>query len=199
MAASASSWNIMPFRGVVPLPYNATFTADQLTRIKLGYIPREMEEHWFIYYEDPNLSFHRSWTGAPFYRVTFAPDERGVRVVEAVIAKWVGGQTVDGLRYHAALLDALISNVLLGEAKPYPMPPDVPRRAPVVSPARATAETPPPFAGFTAVKQRDFKAFFARVSGFGIAAVFFLIMLLMVEYSCTSRFDPHKKFPWAVY
>ena len=124
MAASASSWNaIQPFTEVVSLPYSATFDASQFALIKLGHIPQEMEDHWFIYFEEPYLNFHRSWTGAACYRVTFATDERGVRVVEAGFAKAIADHDVWGLEWHAQLLDFLISHALLGEAKPFPPDP----------------------------------------------------------------------------
>lgn len=34
-----------------------------------GFCPREMEDKWFIYYEDQKLIFRRSWTGIMIYSV----------------------------------------------------------------------------------------------------------------------------------
>jgi len=45
-----------------------SFSEEQLLKIKNGLIPQEMEDKWFIYYENDWLFFHRSWTGYGIYR-----------------------------------------------------------------------------------------------------------------------------------
>ena len=36
---------------------------EQLARITFGSIPESMDDHWFIFFEDNWIYFHRSWTG----------------------------------------------------------------------------------------------------------------------------------------
>ena len=44
------------------------FTVKQFSKIIKGLIPQQMEDKWFIYYEDGWLYFHRSWTGFGIYK-----------------------------------------------------------------------------------------------------------------------------------
>lgn len=41
----------------------------QFEQIKIGFIPQEMEDKWFIYLEDHWLYFHRSWTGYCIFKL----------------------------------------------------------------------------------------------------------------------------------
>jgi 8-oxo-dGTP diphosphatase len=47
------------------------FTKSHMNQIKLGIIPEEMEEKWFIYFEESQLYIHRSWSGICLYIVKF--------------------------------------------------------------------------------------------------------------------------------
>jgi hypothetical protein len=120
MPALAESSKREPFTIGLPIPYRADFAEADYIRIREGLIPREMEDKWFVYFEEPNLFLHRSWTGKPAYRVTFAAIGQSVSVVEALCTTDL--LQVNGPQYQARLLDFLISNLLLGQAKPFPMP-----------------------------------------------------------------------------
>lgn len=39
------------------------FSDEEMTKIKRGHYPEEMEDRWFSYYEDGKLFVHRSWSG----------------------------------------------------------------------------------------------------------------------------------------
>lgn len=39
-------------------------TEADVERISRGHVPEEMDDRWFIYFEESWLYFHRSWTGA---------------------------------------------------------------------------------------------------------------------------------------
>ena len=123
MSASAASWKRIPFTEGAPLPYRSTFSDRQLLRLQGGLIPREMEDKWFIYYDAPHLFFHRSWTGQPVYRLALAATARGADVAEALWSTELAGSADDGDKaYQAQLLDFLLSNLLLGQSKPFPRP-----------------------------------------------------------------------------
>jgi len=132
MAASATSWTRKPFNEGVPLSYQATYDSEQFARLKMGLIPREMEDKWFVYYDEPHLFFHRSWTGQPVYRLSMKSGPNGAKVTEALWAKdlavrpsnWnLAESPMSDPDYQVRLLDFLVSNLLLGQAKPFPMPP----------------------------------------------------------------------------
>lgn len=48
-----------------------------MARIRKGFLPVEMEDHWFAWFEDPFLYLHRSWTGFCIYQVNFERDAEG--------------------------------------------------------------------------------------------------------------------------
>ena len=52
----------------------------EMEELKLGGIPREMEDKWFWYFEDGKLYIHRSWTGFCIYILSFTPDSRWIAV-----------------------------------------------------------------------------------------------------------------------
>ena len=111
---------LVPFISGVPTPFAATFSREDFEKIRVGVVPEIMEDKWFVYFEEPHLFMHRSWTGLPVYRLTLAVHGDGASVVEALcVAEAL--EEYDS-EYHANLLDFLISSLLLGKAKPFPVP-----------------------------------------------------------------------------
>jgi hypothetical protein len=130
MPASSASWKRIPFTDGVSIPYRAAFDADQFARLKTGLIPRVMEDKWFIYYEEPHLFLHRSWTGLPVYRLTLKNVSNGVEVTEALRSIALDDISPVNSDNEAELVDFLVSNLLLGQAKPFPVPPGLPTSPP---------------------------------------------------------------------
>lgn len=112
MTADRNSWKREPFVSGVPVPYQETFSATELARLREGLTPKAMEDKWFIYFESPYLYLHRSWTGKPIYRVELRMDGEGASVVESLSDP----ETLDrmGADFQTAVLDFVISNLLLG-------------------------------------------------------------------------------------
>lgn len=81
-----------------------------------------MEDKWFIYYEEPHLFFHRSWTGEPFYKLTLRKTPEGFRVEESMCSRTVASDAHSDPAHNVEVLDFLISNLLLGESNPFPVP-----------------------------------------------------------------------------
>jgi hypothetical protein len=123
MSAASTSRERTPFKGCVPIPYHAAFDAEQFVRLKAGLIPQAMEDKWCIYYEEPELFFHRSWTGQPVYRLTLATlADGGATVSEALWSKEFAVVSKHGPGYQAQLLDFLVANLLLRQSKSFPLP-----------------------------------------------------------------------------
>jgi len=122
--ASSTSWKRGPFKEGVPLPYQAAFDSEQFARLENGLVPQVMEDKWFIYYDEPHLYLHRSWTGLPVYRLTLKKETDGVKVTEALWSKDLADAATpsQGPTYQVRLLDFLVSNLLLGQSMPFPMP-----------------------------------------------------------------------------
>lgn len=53
------------------------FNAAHMHNLRLGFIPSDQNEKWFLYFEDNILHIHRSWTGIKMYEVVFDDDGDG--------------------------------------------------------------------------------------------------------------------------
>jgi hypothetical protein len=83
--AQRDHWKTVPMSDQqVTLPIEQTYNRAEMARIRRGLIPHEMEDKWFIFYEDDVLYFHRSWTGFCVYEAEFAAQEDGFAVTRLV-------------------------------------------------------------------------------------------------------------------
>jgi hypothetical protein len=121
MTATKDRWKRIPFTSGISIPFQATFSREEVCKLCEGLVPEAMEDKWFIYFEDPHLFLHQSWSGQPVYRVTLAASGQGAFIDEALCVAEAVEET--GPEYQGRLLDFLISNLLLGKAKPFPVPP----------------------------------------------------------------------------
>lgn len=122
MAAKASDWKTFPLPDQrMRITLGRAFDSVEMARIRNGLVPEEMEDKWFIYYQDDTLYLHRSWTGYCIYVVRFV--EAGEGVSRMTWAE-VNGDTT---QYHAkdaaeevAHLHYLIDLLLLQRHPEYP-------------------------------------------------------------------------------
>lgn len=68
-----------------PIAVDRCYSAEEFDQLKKGFIPQDMDEKWFVYYEEPYLYLHRSWTGFCLYRVELDRGDDGVRISEALV------------------------------------------------------------------------------------------------------------------
>jgi hypothetical protein len=86
MAATRNDWRITPLpEARASLVVDRAYSTAEFAQIKEGRIPEEMEDKWFVFYEEPWLYLHRSWTGYGIYQVRFEPTDDGARAREAVV------------------------------------------------------------------------------------------------------------------
>lgn len=121
-AARSNSWKRQPFGEGVPIDYRTTLNSKQFEYVRLGIIPQQMEDKWFVYYQEPYLYFHRSWTGSPIYRLRFEGRDGLFEVAEALLdTEWAKQPGID-IAYETQLLDFLLYSLVLREPKEFPMP-----------------------------------------------------------------------------
>jgi hypothetical protein len=111
--ATRKSHSVYPFsRKRALIPFERSFTAEEFERVKLGVIPQEMEDHWFIFFESrhQNIYFVRSWTGFCAYVVRIEEKNNIARITEAWASCQFGSADA---QYHAEILTMVIENVLL--------------------------------------------------------------------------------------
>jgi len=64
MAATRDDWETTPLPTArASISLDRTYNAAEFMRIREGNVPQEMEDRWFVFYEEPWLHLHRSWTG----------------------------------------------------------------------------------------------------------------------------------------
>jgi hypothetical protein len=86
----------------------------------MGLVPEEMEDKWFIYWQDDALFFHRSWTGFCVYIVRFSPEGDGHRMVQADLNRdpeQYGGTSDE---HDARMISYLIDLLLLRQEAAFP-------------------------------------------------------------------------------
>ena len=80
--ATKDIWKNLPIDNPKQLQIYLEFNESQFSKIKNGLIPEEMEDKWFIYYEEEFLYFHRSWTGFGMYKTKITKEPTGYIIRE---------------------------------------------------------------------------------------------------------------------
>jgi ADP-ribosylglycohydrolase len=80
--ATRKSWVNDPIDNPKRIEIDLKFNTGQFSKIIRGLIPDEMEDKWFIFYEDGWLYFHRSWTGLGIYKAKIEIEETGYSIKE---------------------------------------------------------------------------------------------------------------------
>ena len=82
--ATRGMWKIkaMPHKRAL-IPLQRTFTKAEFTKITSGFVPRSMDDRWFIFFEKGWLYFHRSWTGRCIFQVRLRTYKQCYQVAEA--------------------------------------------------------------------------------------------------------------------
>jgi hypothetical protein len=97
------------------LQVNRTFSEEEYRHMQKGLIPKDMDDRWFIYFEDDWLFFHRSWTGYCVYQVRLEPCASGWCIAET----WVNGDREQfrpqSTKDSEKLLLGVIDHVLLNK------------------------------------------------------------------------------------
>ena|SRR5215475_7285801 len=124
MPATSSSWKrLEPPTKREELGLRALFTDADAEEMAQGFIPSEMEDKWFIYFEDGWLWFHRSWTGALIYALRLDGSPVGVRVIESWVNRDPRQYTGIDIEYDRLLVRYLIDGILLKKSVPFPTRP----------------------------------------------------------------------------
>jgi hypothetical protein len=87
--------------------------------MRQGFIPRAMEDKWFICFEDGWLCFHRSWTGAFIYALRLEHTPDGTRVTQSWVNRNPEQYNAKNTDYDRRLVRYLIERILLGKDVPF--------------------------------------------------------------------------------
>jgi 8-oxo-dGTP diphosphatase len=112
--------------GLKPMPQqnitielNHEYTAEEMENIKLGFVPQEMDDRWFIYYDqtESKLFMHRSWTGYCDYIVQFTEkaETSTFMATTAIVNRDESQYSSFGDDYDEESILSVISSLLLQE------------------------------------------------------------------------------------
>jgi len=80
--ATKTSWQNHPIDNPKRIDIELLFTEKQFLKLTKGLIPEEMEDKWFVYYENEWLYFYRSWTGYGIYKAKLNKETDGYSIKE---------------------------------------------------------------------------------------------------------------------
>ena len=113
--ATRRDWNTLPMSHPARrLRMTASFTGTEMQSIRQGVIPRQMEDKWFIFFEDNVLHMHRSWTGNCIYRVRFERGDGSWLATDAEVNDNPEQYSAEDDAHESESIRALISVLLLG-------------------------------------------------------------------------------------
>lgn len=113
-----SDWKITEIEQTVTTPYARTYTQAEFETLKRGVKPHSTDDKWFIYYEQPYLHLHRSWTGIEIFRLNLTPTDTGANVREAVYdPSKIKDAPPD---YAADMLGRVIDDIAIGKPQRSP-------------------------------------------------------------------------------
>lgn len=115
--AQKTDWNIKPFpKDYTTLAYQKNYSLEEYDKLQYGYVPEQMEDKWFIFFEDNKLYFHRSWTGICIYIVEFLISEDLVEVSNTKVNRSKGEYTDEEIdSKDIEILTHLIDHLLLNK------------------------------------------------------------------------------------
>src|ERR1035438_1614173 len=102
------------------LAVDRTFSLEEIELIKRGFIPTQMEQKWFIFFERNRLYVHRSWTGFCIYMVQFEVKSNGYHISRAEVNQDAEQYSETDNLYNAKLLLYLVDGALLGRPVKFP-------------------------------------------------------------------------------
>jgi hypothetical protein len=119
--ANPTDWKAEPLpskRSTIRL--DRTFSFEEMERIGRGLVPEQMEDKWFIYWQDDTLFFHRSWTGFCIYVVRFANEGDEYRIIEANVNRDPEQYEETSDERDAAMILYLVDVLLLHQDAVFP-------------------------------------------------------------------------------
>lgn len=102
------------------IPLDRVFPPEEMEHIRLGLVPEEMEDKWFVYWLDDVLHFHRSWTGFCIYVVRFVAEGDSYRMIAADANRDPEQYSVTDDQHDRDMISYLIDVLLLRRDAVFP-------------------------------------------------------------------------------
>lgn len=119
--AKPGDWKTKPLPGErTTISLDREFSTREMERIRRGVVPRQMEDKWFIYWEDDSLHFHRSWTGFCVYIARFTKEAAGWRMIRALVNRKPEQYRETSDERDRKMISWLVDVLLLHRNVPFP-------------------------------------------------------------------------------
>ena len=121
--ATAQSWPTKPMPVKQrELTLDGRYLQPEMDQITLGFIPRDSQDKWFLYFDDAWLHCHRSQTGTCVFQLQLLADEHEFRAVRFVVNQDPSQYKMTDDTYNVSLLSYLVDHLLLGRFAQMPLP-----------------------------------------------------------------------------
>ena len=109
-----ADWKTIPLpESFSTIPLDRTYSEEQSDLIMAGFLPMEMEDKWFLFFENDTLFCHRSWTGSCIYQIHFVREGRSLRATHAEVNRDADQYLNTDDEKEKSLIYSLIQNFLL--------------------------------------------------------------------------------------
>jgi len=102
------------------LNYRRTFSEEEYRLLENGLVAEDMDSKWNAVMFEGCLYLYRSWTGNCIYSVEFLKTEKGYLAGQTLVNRDQEQYKSKDNKHDTLLLDFFISNLMLGESKPFP-------------------------------------------------------------------------------
>lgn len=89
--ATRSSWKNYPIMESTSMEVELTLSEEDYKNVIKGSIPSQMEDKWFIFFEDGALNFHRSWTGHGVFQAKIVKENNKYLIKEVFVESSFAG------------------------------------------------------------------------------------------------------------
>ncbi len=113
-----SDWKTSPLpKKHVVLHFGRDFSRREMVAIERGFRPTQMEDKWFVYVQDDQVYFHRSWTGYCVYVARLRRRRDRVSLVEVAVSGDPKEHDFEGATTEAVRFAWLFEFLLLGKER----------------------------------------------------------------------------------
>ena len=119
--ATSEDWNTKPLSAKrTSISLDRSFSQAEMDRIKQGLIPAQMEDKWFIYFDNNTLYLHRSWTGYCIYVVRFSDKGDSWHMTEADVNRDPDQHKATDDKHDSQMISYLVDVLLLHREAEFP-------------------------------------------------------------------------------
>jgi len=120
-SVTKDSWKTLPIPDKRQLlGFEGFYTDADAERMMRGLIPEQMEDKWFIYFQEGWLYFIRSWTGAYIFALKLDGSPAGVHVTESWVNRDASQYKNQDDEYDRKLVGFLVDALLLKKPAQFP-------------------------------------------------------------------------------